>query len=139
LIWAVVDTNTLVSGMLRGGLPGQIVDFALEARFIMVTSRALLDELARVVQYPKFSGYFEDPLSTVLLVEHASVVVEPTARVALVDDESDNRVIEAALASNAAYIVTGDRLLLELGRCNGTQIVTPRQFLDALGVRTQDE
>jgi putative PIN family toxin of toxin-antitoxin system len=125
--------------MLRGGLPGQVVDLGIQGRFIMVTSRPLLDELARVLQYPKLSAYFDDPLSTVLLVEHASVLVEPTSTVNLVDDEPDNRVIEAALASNADYVVTGDQRLLDLGRCDGTQIVRPRQFLEALGVRKLDE
>ncbi len=70
----------LVSGIARGGVPEQVVDLGLRGHFVMVTSRPLLDELARVLQYPKLAPLFEDPLSTVLLIERAGVVVEPTVR-----------------------------------------------------------
>ncbi|MGH2676155.1 MAG: PIN domain-containing protein [Actinomycetota bacterium] len=59
--------------------------------------------------------------------------MEPTIRVDLLADEPDNRLIEAALTANADFIVTGDRELLEMGSCNGTRVVSARDFLTALG------
>lgn len=46
----VVDTNTLVSGFGWGGPPSQVVDAVLDGRATLVTSSALLAELARVLE-----------------------------------------------------------------------------------------
>jgi putative PIN family toxin of toxin-antitoxin system len=122
----------LVSGMLaRGGVPSQVVDLAIRGHFLNVTSRPLLDELARVLQYPKLASVFQDPLGVVLVVQQMSILVEPHLEVDLLDD--DNRLLEAALVAQADYIVTGDKGPLDLRSCNGTQIVTPRAFLVAIG------
>jgi uncharacterized protein len=139
LIWAVLDTNVIVSGMALGGIPGRVVDLGIQGHFIIVTSPVLLQELARVLQYQKLAAFFDDPLSTLLLVERASVVVEPTMRVNLLADDPDNRLIEAALMSNADFLVTGDQKLLDLRTCNGTGIVRPREFLESLGSVPPDE
>ncbi|MGH2676156.1 MAG: putative toxin-antitoxin system toxin component, PIN family [Actinomycetota bacterium] len=69
MIWAVLDTNAIVSGMLRGRNPGRVLELGVQGQFVMVTSRPLLDELARVVQYEKLAPFFHDPLSTVLLIQ----------------------------------------------------------------------
>jgi putative PIN family toxin of toxin-antitoxin system len=44
----------------------------------------------------------------------SSVVVEPLSVFTVVEDESDNRVLEAAVAAGADYIVSGDGHLLTL-------------------------
>ncbi|MGH3368413.1 MAG: putative toxin-antitoxin system toxin component, PIN family [Nocardioidaceae bacterium] len=133
MIWAVIDTNTLVSGMGWGGAPGRVVDLALAGRFVMVSSRPLLDELARVLERPKLAGVFAKPAEIVRLVEAASVVVEPTKALEIVAaDPSDDRVLEAADAARADFIITGDHHLLELEDFRGTRIIRPRGFLEAL-------
>ena len=50
----VLDTNVLVSGlMFPGGVPGRIVEAWFDARFDVVSSREQLEEVARVLAYPK--------------------------------------------------------------------------------------
>lgn len=133
MIWAVLDTNTLVSGMGWGGTPGKIVDLALAGRFVMVTSRPLVDELDRVLRRRKLARVFAEPARIVRLVETASFVVEPGRRLHVVmADPADDRVLEAAEAAQADFIVTGDRHLLDLEVFEGTRIVRPRRFLEAL-------
>jgi len=132
LIWAVLDTNTLVSGMGWDGAPSRVVDFGLRGLFAMVTSRALLDELAEVLQRPKLAAVFDDPLSIVVLIERMSVLVEPTVWLEVVTDSADNRVLEAAQAGHADYIVTGDSDFLDLETFEGTYIVQPTRFLEIL-------
>jgi uncharacterized protein len=48
------------------------------------------------------------------------------------DDPPDNRYLECAVEGGAAYLVSGDRLLLALGTFQDIQIVSPRVFLEAL-------
>jgi uncharacterized protein len=140
LIWAVLDTNTLVSGLGWGGAPGRVVDLAIEGRFIMVTSLPLLDELGRVLRRRKLSRVFTEPARIIRLLEAASVVVEPTRKLQVVAaDPADNRVLEAAEAAQADFIVTGDAHLLELEAFAGAEIVRPRSFLELLTDRVSGE
>ena len=44
-------------------------------------------------------------------------------------DPDDDKFLEAAFASDADYVVTGDAALLTLKNYQGIQIVTPTQFL----------
>jgi predicted nucleic acid-binding protein len=48
------------------------------------------------------------------------------------EDPADNRYLECAVEGAAAYLVSGDRLLLSLGTYQGIQIVSPRVFLEIL-------
>jgi predicted nucleic acid-binding protein len=59
----------------------------------------------------------------------SSVVVESLSVFAVVEDESDNRVLEAAVAAGADYIVSGDGHLLTLGVFQGIPILTPAEFV----------
>jgi predicted nucleic acid-binding protein len=59
-----------------------------------------------------------------------SELVRPTMKVEQIKaDPADNRILECALESRAACIVTGDRHLLELGRFEGISILDVAAFL----------
>jgi len=58
----------------------------------------------------------------------SAAFVEPEEALQVVSDDDDNRVLEAALAGEADYIVSGDRALLSLGRYEGIEIVTPARL-----------
>jgi len=47
-------------------------------------------------------------------------------------DPDDNKIIECAACSNADYIVSGDRHLLDLKEYKSIKIVTPRNMLEIL-------
>ncbi len=132
--WVVLDTNVLVSGFLRpGSVPSQLLQAVISGRLILVTSPALLAELDRVVRYPKLSAAFPDPAGVVGRIEAVASVVTPQMRRHDALDESDNRVLEAAVAGRAEAIVTGDVGLLALGdSVAGVRLVTPRQLVDLL-------
>ena len=44
------------------------------------------------------------------------------------DDPDDDRILECALASDADFVVSGDRHLLALRRYKSISIVSPREF-----------
>ena len=48
------------------------------------------------------------------------------------DDEPDNRILECAVEAAAHVIVSGDRHLRALRAYRRIDIMTPREFLDAL-------
>jgi uncharacterized protein len=121
-----------VSGVGWGGPPAAVLDAALAGRFEIVTSPALLDELRRVLAYPKLQAVIGDTDELIKFLAIAAAVVTPTETVELVRDPDDDRLIEAALAADADVIVTGDQDLLALGSLDQLRILTPRDFLEAL-------
>lgn len=60
------------------------------------------------------------------------LLVIPQRRIEVCRDRSDNMVLEAAVAGQADYIVTGDEDLLVLRLFEGIRIVEPAEFLRAL-------
>ena len=132
MIWAVLDTNTVVSGFGWSGAPAQVVDFATRGEFVIVTSPALLEELERVLKYPKLRRAFPEPEGLVELVREVAEVVGTIPQLNVCSDEADNRVLEAGVAGNADVIVTGDAALKGLNPVEGIQIVDAREFLRIL-------
>jgi len=116
---AVLDTNVVVSGLLIAhGHPAAILAAWRERRFQLITSGPLLRELADVLSRPSLSrriGRSDEDVSTFLAdFAQAAIVVDPTERLAVVADEADNRVIEAAITGEADFMVSGDQGLLAL-------------------------
>ncbi|HEY1774684.1 MAG TPA: putative toxin-antitoxin system toxin component, PIN family [Solirubrobacteraceae bacterium] len=127
----VLDTNVLVSGLGWFGPPAAIVDAITAGELTLLSSPALMAELRRVLRYPKLAKVFADPDAIAELVASASVQVDTSTQLQVVGDDSDNRVLEAALDGGADCIVSGDGDLLSLGSFQGIPIVTPAAFLAA--------
>ncbi len=129
---AVLDTNVLVSGLGWPGPPATILDAANDGRLVLVTSAPLLAELRRVLAYPKLARVIDGGAQLADLIAASSVVVVPSRVLAVISDESDNRVLEAAIEGAADYIVSGDADLLDLGSFEGIPIVRPAEFTAAV-------
>ncbi len=125
----VLDSNVIVSGLGWSGPPARILDAALDGQLLLVTSPPLLAELRRVLGYPKLAKVIDGAQQLVDLVEASSVVVLPTRVLAVVGDESDNRVLEAAVEGAADYIVSGDDHLLGLGTFQRIPVLPPGEFV----------
>jgi putative PIN family toxin of toxin-antitoxin system len=129
----VLDTNVLVSGLGWSGPPAAIVDAVMAGELTLLSSPALIAELRRVLGYPKLANVFANPNAIADLVASTCVQVLTSTQIQVVDDDSDNRVLEAALEGGADYIVSGDDDLLSLGSFQRIPIVTPAIFLAARG------
>ena len=134
---AVIDTNVIVSGVLRSsGPPARALATNDADNVVWITSEPLMAELQRVLARPHIRRRLQWDDARIALfatvLRRRSVIVEPTHRLDVSRDADDDRVLEAAVAGNADYIVTGDRDLLELGSHEGIQIVTPADFVKLL-------
>jgi putative PIN family toxin of toxin-antitoxin system len=126
---AVLDSNVIVSGLGWSGAPARIVQAVLAGELMLVTSSPLLAELRRVLAYPKLAKVIPEGERLADLVEMSSIVVEPVSVFDAAEDESDNRVLEAAVDGAADYIVSGDEHLLTLGEFRSIPILTPNEFV----------
>jgi uncharacterized protein len=130
MIRVVADTNVFISALMFGGVPGSFLDLVFQGSFLLVTSPALLDELDEKLRL-KFKVSPEDADVIRTRIQINALVVEPGIVLNIVgDDPDDNRVLEAAVAGEADYVVSGDRHLLKVGSVENIPILTTRQFMD---------
>jgi putative PIN family toxin of toxin-antitoxin system len=69
-------------------------------------------------------------------IRRYAIFVRPGERLEVVRDETDNRVLEAAVAGKVEYIVSGDADLLSLSAYAGIEIVTPARFAAILAAES---
>jgi putative PIN family toxin of toxin-antitoxin system len=124
----VFDTNVLVSAYAFGGRPADLVRRAITGELELVTSPALLAELARVLA-DKLEFDADHADAVVMQVVRIAHIARPSRRLAVLADESDNRVLECAVAGEADSIVSGDRHLLDLGEYEGIPILAVAEAL----------
>jgi len=137
VIRAVLDTNLLVSYLLthRPPIATLIEEHLARGRFILVSATVLLQELERVLRYPRLQRYYteEERRRYVALVAALSEVVAlPESVPRICRDPDDDWVIACAVAGQADAIVSGDKDLLALRWAGKIPILSAAQFLSLL-------
>jgi putative PIN family toxin of toxin-antitoxin system len=129
-ICIVLDTNVLLSGTAYpNSIPGKIVSAWRSGSLDVVLSQYILDELLRVL--PRLNhrlGWsnfemrdFVDSLAFLADLVEPAQIEDPQLR-----DAADQPVLGTFLASNAKYLVTGDKDLIVLS--NLYPIIKPADF-----------
>jgi putative PIN family toxin of toxin-antitoxin system len=129
----VIDTNVVLSAILFGGKPKQVLEMALLGSIQLAISESLVNDLQGVLQRPKFE--LSAQLAQTVVSEYTSIAtwIEPSEHFnVVVDDPSDNHFIDCAVAAEADYLITGDRHLLNLGTFKMIKIVSVDNFIDTL-------
>lgn len=127
----VCDTNVLISGVIFGGRPREILTLVSRGLIVNVTSTALLREAEDVLLRPKFGLLPEEVSGMMTLFRESFELVQPSRRVKVVsNDPDDNRVLEAAYAGGVECIVSGNDHLLCLHEWEGIRILSPSDFLE---------
>ena len=125
----VLDTNVLISGLAYpGSIPGRIVSAWRQGGLDEVLSRFILDEVTRVL--PRLSRIqlstyeIRDLVDTFLFL--ADMIEPDTEQDPELHDSADQPVLALLRASQAQYLITGDKDLLALAE--RYPIVTPADF-----------
>ena len=133
----MLDTNTVVSGLLWQGLPARLIDAAEAGRIELVSSTALLAELQGVLSRRKFVRQLArrglDPAD--LFDGYAALAVhvmpaplpQPVSR-----DPDDDKVLACAITAQADAIVSGDGDLLTLKSFQGIPILTAARAVEKI-------
>ena len=129
----VADTNVLVSALLFGGPPEQIVLAGLRGEIQLLTSSPLLKELERVLKV-KFKLNLHLVRNIIEEIKEVAELVEVSSHINVISyPDDDNRVLECAVDGKAEFIVTGDtKHILPLKEFRGTKILSPSEFLNRL-------
>ena len=139
MIKAVFDTNIFVSAIIRPqGLPAKLVDMATQGRFELIVSTQIIDELEQVLRYPRIKKkyHLDDEISDVFigfLLKTCPNIGHVPELYVVPNDPKDNPVVSTALACNADFLVTGDKLhILSLGDIGKLKVVSAKEFADMM-------
>lgn len=125
----VFDTNVLVSALaFPGGRGEEALRRILEEQDELVISPPIIDELLGVLAR-KFARDGEELARVAVFLSNVAVTVRPRAKLKVVADDPDNRILECAVTGHADAIVTGDRALLALGTFRGIRLLSLADYL----------
>lgn len=126
----VLDTNVLVSAFLKPQSdPAKILRLILQRNFQIVINEHILSEYYEVLKRPKFSL---DPsyVQVILQFIRKIGVNAPALRESFsLPDSGDIPFLEAAMATRADALITGNNRHFPDKFCKGQKVVTPTEFL----------
>jgi len=127
----VLDANVIIAGFATRGLCESIMEFCLSEHEI-VLGDDLFDEILRNLRLRiKIPKIIVDSIGD-LLRERANFSIPVRLPADVCRDPDDTKIQGLAVASNADYIVTGDKDLLVLKSFQNIPILSPRSFSDLL-------
>lgn len=128
----VLDTNVLVSALLKSGSPPAIIlALILNKKVKLFTSREIFKEYKEVLARPKFRALDKTAVKKLLLALHKiSTEVKPAKdilRDVSLPDADDAIFIACAYQARVDCIVTGN--IKDFSGVSGVKVLTPREFL----------
>ena len=127
----VLDADVIIAAFAARGLCESIMEVCL-SEYEIALGDDLLDEILRnlrdKIKLPK------DVVDNIgaLLREHSNISIPSPIASDACRYTDDTKTLGLAVASNADYIVTGDKDLLVLKNFQGIPILNPRSFSDIL-------
>ena len=130
----IFDTNVWIS-FLIGKRVSKIKQYISDGSITIVTTKQLLVEIKTVTTRDKLKKYFPkesvNELLELLETIAEKIEIKPTHFISR--DPKDNFLLDLIDFSNADYLVTGDKDLLEHNPFKTAQILTPAEFEKQLG------
>jgi len=127
----VLDTNVLISSLISaGGSADQVMQIVRKGEAELILSPFILDELRRVLT-EKFALPGNAVDKALQRFRRLATILRPTVSIDVIKEkQTDNRILECAVAGKVDYLITGDkRHILPLGSIRGIPIITVAEFL----------
>ena len=132
----VIDTNVFISAIIgKFGYPYKIInELVLTGEIVICLSPQILKEYEEVSGRErfekKFPGFSERAKKLIEALKDIAVTVEPNEVITFIADEPDNRILEAAVASGAHAIVTGNTSDFDFEEFRNVKIKSPKDFFE---------
>ena len=130
--YAVIDTNVIVSSMLKGtSIPGIIVAKALDGPIIPLLNEEILQEYKEVLSRNKF-GLDEEAIEGLIeSLKHRAIFLDRTESEEIFPDPDDAvfyEIVITARSATDAYLITGNIKHYPIK----SFVVTPHEMLDII-------
>jgi putative PIN family toxin of toxin-antitoxin system len=135
---AVLDTNVLISGVIATGVPHELLLKGFNREYQIVVSVETLTEFRKTLhKYPeRFQLSDHEIQQEIETIRYFAEFVDPQEDITAVEaDPDDDKFLEAAVAGDVDYVVSGDGHLLDLQSFRGIEIVEPRTFCEHLNAQ----
>lgn len=131
----VLDTNLWVAAWLWRGIPQRLIELAQERQIISCASLEILQELKKVLSYPKLQkqlsliAYNQEDI---LMGTKEISIIYPieTVNIPELRDSDDTIILATAIAAQANVIISGDKDLLTLTTYQNISILNVKTFLN---------
>jgi hypothetical protein len=143
----VLDTNVFVSAILNPlGKPALILKLALRGVIELVISREIIEEINKVLHYPKLLKLLKKTKVSVEEVEAFINNIDTIAEITkgelvlevIKDDPTDNIILACAVEGRADFIISEDSHLLGLESFEEIEIVAPATFLELTNIKYEE-
>ncbi len=128
----VIDTNILISSLLKSKSKARdIYRLVLRGEVKLYISEDLLNELKRVLEYPKFKIEKLRKETFLINLTRVAVLVYPKQKINVIKKgPPDNRFLECVVEAKADYLISGDKKhLLPLKNFQEIKILNSDEFL----------
>jgi putative PIN family toxin of toxin-antitoxin system len=128
----VLDTNVLVSALIKEGKPRKLLTKLIGSRHQLITSEEILSEFAIVANSARIRKYVsqQDIADYMRDIASACEIVQVVSEFDVVkEDPDDDTILRTAFDARAGYIVSGDRHLLGLRRFRNARILSVEEML----------
>lgn len=125
----IIDSNIWISFLIGKNLTG-LQYFIDEQKIKIITCNEQRAELAEVFKKAKLRKYFSkyQIIEFFELLDESSECIKLITHSDLCRDPKDNYLVSLAIDSNADYLITGDKDLLELNSIENTKIIKYTDF-----------
>jgi uncharacterized protein len=129
----ILDTNVLVSGLLKGNSnPGLIMRLIVNGRLRLAYDFRIIDEYREVLIRPKFKFRRENIDSILKVIETEGVLMQTKPIDITLEDPGDRPFIEVAAACKGAPLVTGNLKHYKACKDFDVELVTPAELISRL-------
>jgi len=129
----VIDTNILVSAFSNpASTSARILRLVIQGDISIVVNETILTEYYEVLKRPKFELNPEEVQIVLDYIRSIGIHAPTLAKSISLPDRGDEPLLEAALATRADALVTGNIRHFPPKYRKGQKIMTPRDFLDGL-------
>ena len=128
--YAVIDTNVIVSSMLKHeSIPGEILDLVLSKTIVPLLNQEIIDEYANVLKRNRFGFKKQEVDSLIKQIKENSIFLEREQTIEDFIDEDDivfYEIVMSARHTMDAFLVTGNIKHYPIKNF----VVTPKQMID---------
>jgi hypothetical protein len=131
----ILDTNILLSALLSPLVaPAKLLDAWERKRFTLVACEALIAELRDVAAHPFFRARLRASAAELLAagLRYFCLFCRDLHSGPVAPDPKDSYLLALVEASQADFLVTGDKELLPLKQHKSARIVTPAAMIEIL-------
>lgn len=135
MIKVVLDTNVLISALIKRGPPRELIFELITKKIKLVLSKDILQEFVESVGEPKIRKYIdeEDLSNFIKIIGSISKLVRIRSKFKIVQqDPDDDIILRTAYDGGANYIVSGDAHLLNLKKFKRIKIITTKEMLELI-------